>query len=159
MRWLCQVHELSPCCHCTSSIATGANSTSEHPFSCWISAVLILIFAPKMLWLQLQCLNLWSFLHKRGCTGAPSVMTTVLLPSFVFEEMPEKGVACQQTPHKSLIQKQTEAFWAPCSSVASNMCASSRQHAPHPIPSPPHPAKAHLACWKPVQGRAQFSTL
>ena len=29
MRWLCQVHELSLCCHCTSAIPTGANGTRE----------------------------------------------------------------------------------------------------------------------------------
>lgn len=31
-------------------------------------------------------------LHKRGYTGAPSVMTTVLLASFVFEETSEKAL-------------------------------------------------------------------
>ena len=38
MSWLCQVHELSLCCHFTSAIATGTNGTREHWFLmvfCW----------------------------------------------------------------------------------------------------------------------------
>ena len=44
-----------------------------------------------LLWLQLKCFNLWS-LHNRGYTGAPSVITTLVLPPFVFEEMSEKAL-------------------------------------------------------------------
>ena len=44
-----------------------------------------------LLWLQLKCFNLWS-VHNRGYTGAPSVITTLVLPPFVFEEMSEKAL-------------------------------------------------------------------
>ena len=113
---LCQVHELIRCCHWTSAIATGANGTSTtlcfekavmavytfcitphsinracmHVYRCSISIFLVVQKIP-LLWLQLKCFNFWS-LHNRGYTGAPSVITTLVLPPFVFEEMSEKAL-------------------------------------------------------------------
>lgn len=140
MRWLCQVYEPSPCYHCTSAVATGANSTSEHPFSCQTMMALnssslcapLRKWAP-FLWFQLKCLNLWSLhvftqtrVHWRTI-GDDYGATCILC----FRRNVWKGVALQQTPHKFFIQKQTETFWAPCR-AASNICESSRHHAPPP---------------------------
>ena len=109
-REICQVHEPNPCFHSTSAhhchwrkwhikeevfredsdggihILHNRHIASIEPVctSTDVPSRFFLVMQKiPLLWLQVKCFNLWS-VHNRGYTGAPSEITTLVLPPFVI---------------------------------------------------------------------------